>query len=408
MARQRKPQDKPAKYGAGSILANQDGTFTAQVYIHGKPVRRRAASRQEAEAIREELNRQKKAKVDVIRGGQAVEDFTAYWFPEVYLQSGVSTRGAKHTLDMLELHILPIIGRRPLNQVTHEELQQLLNNLRRRPGKRPLSAQTVHHVHSVLRPIFSKAKQMRLIEDDPTVGLVLPKINRAERAAPTVEQVRRLLAVVEGHPYSIAIHLMATFGLRLGEALAVRRTDFSDDFSEVYIQQAADYHTHEMGNPKRDSKRRLPVPAHLAQRCRAQWERILLEQDDPTPMFQNQGLLCPSERGTVIQSSNFEKAWRGYTSRRKRKKGLVETYYPGFRDKAKLPSLTTHDLRRFVATTLEGLDVGQRTIGHILGHGAKNITELYIKRELPTMRRALEKLERELWGDDQKSSEIAS
>jgi hypothetical protein len=69
-------------------------------------------------------------------------------------------------------------------------------------------------------------------------------------------------------------------------------------------------------------------------------------------------------------------------------------------NKPSLPDGTTlHDLRRFVATTLEDLEVGQRTIGHILGHEAGNVTEGYIKRNLPTLRRALEKLEQALWED---------
>jgi integrase len=81
--------------------------------------------------------------------------------------------------------------------------------------------------------------------------------------------------------------------------------------------------------------------------------------------------------------------------------GIVERkFFPGFKQGAKLPEETTlHDLRRFMATTLEDLDVGQRTIGHILGHAAGNVTERYIKRHLPTMRRALEKLERAIWGE---------
>jgi integrase len=78
----------------------------------------------------------------------------------------------------------------------------------------------------------------------------------------------------------------------------------------------------------------------------------------------------------------------------------VSTFYPGFKQQAELPDGTTlHDLRRFVATTLEDLEVGQRTIGHILGHQAANVTEGYIKRNLPTLRRALEKLEAALWED---------
>ena len=52
---------------------------------------------------------------------------------------------------------------------------------------------------------------------------------------------------------------------------------------------------------------------------------------------------CPAESGKVIQSSNFEKAWRGYTARRKRAKGLVKTYYPA--TKKRRACLTRHHSR---------------------------------------------------------------
>lgn len=41
-----------------------------------------------------------------------------------------------------------------------------------------------------------------------------------------------------------------------------------------------------------------------------------------------------------------------------------------------------------------------------LGHAAGNVTEKYIKRHLPTMRRALEKMERAIW-DEAEQGELA-
>lgn len=407
MAGQRKRKDKgdeKHEYGSGSILDNPDGSKTVQIYIYGKLVRRRAPDRPTAEIIKAELNEQKRAGIDIRRGSQPVEDFTDYWFNEVYLQRDRSERSQRHTLDMLELHILPVIARRPLNAVSHEELQHLLNDLRRRPKpKKPLSAQTVHHVYSVLKQVFGKAFQMHLIKYDPTVGLELPEIAREEKPALTVKQVRAVLDLVEGHPYALVFHLMATLGLRLGEALALRRTDFNSDFTEVHVRQAISYHTLKMGKPKRDSVRRVPVPPRLSACCQKQWESVKTRLHDPTPDFQEGGLLAPSETGTAIQPSNFEKAWHGYTERRMRKKGKIERYHPGFRELAGLPSdATLHGFRSFVATMLEDLDVSQRTIRHILGHGAKNVTERYIKRYLPTLRRGLEKLEAAMWADQDK------
>lgn len=398
MAKKRKPNER-ADYGTGSIYQNKDGSFTVAVrpWRGAKPIRRRAPDRASAEALKAELIKLRSAKVNLVKGAQPVEDFTAYWYGEVYLQRGRAERSNKHTLDMLELHILPVIARRPLMEVSYAELQALLNNLRRR--QRPLGPQTIHHVYSVLKQVFGKALQMEYIERDPTIGLEMPDIVRSEKPSLTIAHVQALLTAVEGHPHAVAYHLMAFLGLRLGEALAVRRTDFNTDFSEVYITQAVDYHTHEMGTPKRESKRRLPVPTRLAALCRAQWGWVREGQHDSAPDFTHQGLLIPSETGTPIQSSNFEKLWRGYTVRRRGKRAKTYTYQ-GFREKAGLPDGSTlHDLRRFLATALEDLDVGQRTIGHILGHKAKNVTEVYIRRNLPTMRRALEKLEAAVWAD---------
>jgi integrase len=107
-------------------------------------------------------------------------------------------------------------------------------------------------------------------------------------------------------------------------------------------------------------------------------------------------LLFPSEVGTPQQPRNFERAWSGQW----KGKDARRRFYPWFKQRAGLPEETTlHDLWRFMATALEDLDIGKRTIGHILGHNARNVTEIYIKRNLPTMRRALERLEQALIND---------
>lgn len=393
MAKRRKAKGERAAYGGGSIYENRDGTFTVQVYLHKRLVRRRAPNREAAEAILADLNRQKAAGVNIRDGAQSVESFTAYWFPEVYLQREIKPRTAQHTLDMLQWYILPIIGTHSLNAVTHADLQTLLNNMRRRSrGLAPLSAQTVQHVRRVLKDVFSKAKQMKLIGDDPSDGLEAPKVRRTQKPALTPTQMRTVLTIADETRYATIYALMATFGLRVGEALAVQRTDFNQDFSEVTIRRAISYRDNTMGTTKNDAELILPVPPRLQAMCRAQWERVKQLAADEAPGWNARGLLCPSEAGTPIQPRNFERAWSGQI------KG--ERFYPGIKQHAGIPAATLHDFRRFVATTLEDLDVGQRTIGHILGHGAKNVTERYIRRNLPTMRRALEKLEGVLWEND--------
>jgi integrase len=399
--RKRKGEGDKGAYGSGSIYPNKDGSFTVQIYIHGKLVRRRAPNREAAEALKAELNRQKAAKIDIREGSQPVEQFTNYWFHEVYLQRDIKPRTAKHTLDMLQWYILPVIGARPLNAVLHTDLQTLLNDLRRRPKPlKPLSTQTVRHVHRVICDVFTKAHQIHLIYDNPSLNLEVPKIRRVQKEALTIAQVRALFAVVEGTRYGAAFHTMALLGLRIGETLALRRIDFNADFSEVTIRRAIGYHSNDMGTPKSDSAaRRLPIPPRLSDMLKAQWAHIKEQQHDPASHWKEHGLIFPSEVGTAIQPRNFERAWSGQNKKVKRKGVVEHVFFPGFKQQAGLPDKTVlHDLRRFLATLLEDLDVGQRTIGHILGHAAGNVTEVYIKRNMPTMRRALEKVEQAIWG----------
>jgi len=395
------------EYGRGSVYPAPNGTgfiVAVRQQSGAKPIRRRASTREAAEKVRQELLEQRAAEIKIQDAAQSVERYSAYWYNEVYLQRGNAERSDKHVLDMLELHILPAIGRRPIVEVQRAELQRLLNDMRR--GKHPKSAQTVKHVKSVVTQLFKSAAGDHLLKRNPAENLEAPKIERKRKSALTIEQIKILLATVDNHPHALAYHLMAFLGLRLGEALAVKVTDFTNDFTELTINEALNYHTNAAHAPKRGSVRVLPVPPRLRQRIQQQWHLLKAQQEDAPASFRDRGLLLPSEVGTPIQPSNFEKAWHGYTQTRQRKHDTKTYMHPGFRARACLPTGTTlHDLRRFLATQLEYLEVGQATIGHILGHGAKNVTEVYIKQHLPGMRRALERLEAAVWAEHERAAE---
>jgi len=384
-------------YGAGSVYPNPDGSWNAQIYIHGKLIRRREATRAAAETTLAALNDQKREGVDLKRGLQSLTTFADYWFREIYLQRTLAISSIKHTRDMLELHILPTIGNRPIMDVSHAECQQLLNDLRRRPKKKPLSAQTITHVHGVLVQIFDAAEAEHLVRWHPARALEIPKIVRIQKDAMPVAAMQRFLHSIEGHRNATAFHIMATLGTRLGETLGLRRIDCNADFTVIRIEQQIDYHTVTATDPKHGSKRPLPVPPRLAARLAAQWESV-----SPHADWAEHGLLFPSEVGTRMHPRNFERTWHGQDKVVIRKGKKEKVYYSGLRERGGLPEGTIlHDFRKFVASQLEDCGVEQRTIGHILGHGAKNVTEKYILRSLPTMRRALEKLEAALWAEQE-------
>lgn len=409
MAKKRK--DERAEYGSGSIYKNADGSYTVAVRLKkkAKPTRRRAADLATAEVVKanllkmrdegivesaddlntaiKTLERLRDDYIDVENSIQPFETFVNRWYNEVVKRrKGITERTLEHYRGMIKRYLLPNFGTMVLIQIKAPHVNAFLNQLSDHLGD-----STVKAAFGVLNQALNTAAAWKYIPFNPCAGVEKPKAKKMQKPALAVAHVRSLLDTVEGHPHATMYHVMATLGTRLGETLALRRIDFNADFSEVQIATQISYHTHQRVSPKDDSLRPLPVPPRLQARVRAHWQAVCVG-------FQNQGLLFPSETRTPFQGSNVEKAWNGYTKRTPKKSYI----YKGFKQKANLPDWATiHSLRAFVATTLEDVDTEQRTTGHILGHGAKNVTEKYIRRQLSTMRRALEKVEGVLWGEIQ-------
>lgn len=250
----------------------------------------------------------------------------------------------------------------------------------------------MRHAYDILRQALETARGWRYIPYNPAAEVERPKVKRTPKEALTSEQVRALLRVVKGYRLENAYYVAAILGLRLGEILGLRWSDLDWEKRTTRISQQIGYHTNQPVDPKSEASRQtLPVPPRLLERFRDQWARLQLARQ-ATDVWQEHGLIFPSEVGTPKQPSNFEKEWHGYADTRSKK------HRAGLRERAGLPEHTTiHDLRRYVATMLEDLGFGQATIGKILGHGKKNVTERYIEAREQTMRTALEAVEQELW-----------
>jgi integrase len=122
----------------------------------------------------------------------------------------------------LRCHILPHLGRRPLGQVLHTEVQAWVRTL-----SEEMSAGTVQNVYRVLSGMMRSAVKDRLIATNPCEDVVLPRYDRAEVIPPTVDEVATLLAAMPAR-YRVLGTLAAGAGLRQGEALGltVDRVDF--------------------------------------------------------------------------------------------------------------------------------------------------------------------------------------
>ena len=129
-------------------------------------------------------------------------------------------------------HIIPALGRIPLDKLTARDIQQFYTNLKK-SGRlirtelygAGLSDQTVRGIHTTLRAALDKAVEEKLIFRNPADSCKPPSARPREMQVLTPEEIQRLLIQAkEDGCYELLLLELAT-GLRRGEILALRWSD---------------------------------------------------------------------------------------------------------------------------------------------------------------------------------------
>lgn len=136
--------------------------------------------------------------------------------------------------------ILPILGDKKINQITTIECQDLINYW----YSIPLKYYKILF-NSVTR-VFKYAKQLKIITDDPTSSVIIPKASRQfdnlehSRNYYTRDELRKFLEYAEKHEkYKVYVlfRLLAFSGMRKSEALALTWNDIDFDKSRITINK---------------------------------------------------------------------------------------------------------------------------------------------------------------------------
>jgi integrase len=90
---------------------------------------------------------------------------------------------------------------------------------------RGLSARTIEYTNAVLKSAFRQAVRWKMLAEDPSAGVDLPRIKRKEMEALSVEECRRFLEVAEKSEWFPLLALALTTGMRPSEYLALKWSD---------------------------------------------------------------------------------------------------------------------------------------------------------------------------------------
>ena len=156
------------------------------------------------------------------------------------------------------------IGNRKLPEIKRADILDYRERLIEKLGY----TRTVQKAVSVLKTIVKEAYFREDIARDPTMGIGITKYKPKEIGTFTEEELKKLFPPTPPGPwkdvYDYAVFLTAaTTGMRRGEilALAWEHVHFKEGFIEV---EQAWKDRHEIGLPKWNKKRIVPLPAQLA------------------------------------------------------------------------------------------------------------------------------------------------
>jgi integrase len=350
----------------GTLCKRGDGRWCGAVTVDGG--QRRFFYGPTRGAVQDKLRAAKRAIDDglPVSGGRLrVGAFLIRWLTEV-AQPTVRLSTYVRYRELLAGHVVPALGHLPLATLSPQDLTGLYGKLSKR-----LAPRTVGHVHRVLHRALRDALHWGLVARNVCDAVSPPRVARQEMRVLDPEQARGLLSAAAGDPLEALYVLAVTAGLRSGELLALRWSDFDLDAGRLRVCRSVRWVTGQgslEGEPKTKNGRRNVQLTPLAVAALRRHRTRQTEQRLRAVFWDDLDLVFANELGRHIGATNL---------RLRSFKGLLQ--------RAGLPEIRFHDLRHTAATLLLGQNVNVKVVSEMLGHSNIAITLDTYSHVLPTM-----------------------
>ena len=269
----------------------------------------------------------------------------------------------------IRIHVIPkAVAMAPLQQVTAPMLNALYGDLLAGANRRALSPRSVAYVHTILHRAFRDAVRWNLIVRNPADQADPPRARPSEQVRArtwTGEEIARFLDATADSRYCPLWRLIATSGMRRGEALGLRWDDVDLTKGRLSVNrtlvQDGDYRADDTGmawgTPKTARGRRAisldreTIGALRAHRARQHQERLLAGAS-----YVDEGLVFCGRSGEPVHPKVVSNLFRKAVARHA------------------MPYLSVHGLRHSWATLALQAGVHPKIVPGRLGHSTISIT----------------------------------
>ncbi|RNB92530.1 site-specific integrase [Brevibacillus fluminis] len=162
-----------------------------------------------------------------------------------YAINELETKTLSIYLKVLEKRILPVIGHFRLDQLKPMHIVSLLSELSkegsRQDGKEgALSSGSIQYVYRVLKNVFTRAVEWRIIKSNPVADVKSPKVVHKESQVYDEYEIHLLFRALEVEPYHwrMMITLALTTGLRRGELVGLEWKHIDFEKGTLYVKQS--------------------------------------------------------------------------------------------------------------------------------------------------------------------------
>ncbi len=341
----------------GSIYKTKTGLWRASYTVHtAAGVKRKYLSGKTRKEVSEKLTRamaDRDGGLVFDAGTVTVAEYLERWLTDS-VRDTVRQRTYEEYVGIVERHLSPTIGRVKLKSLTPSHVRGLY----REKLDSGLAPRTVQYIHRTLTKALKQAVGDSLIPRNVCEAVKPPQPRKAEISPLDTEQVRALLDTVSGERVEALYTVAVSAGLRQGELLGLRWEDIDLEAGTLQVRRTASEARTGLvyEAPKSGKGRRIQLSQKAVQSLRAHRKRQLEERMEKAGLWEDHGLVFPSEAGTPLGARNLQRAFKIRLKR------------------AGLPDIRFHDLRHTCATILLSRNRHPKHVQELLGHASIALT----------------------------------
>lgn len=306
------------------------------------------------------------------------------WLPK-YAEKRYSPRNLSNIMYNVQAYILPAFAHLEISKIKTLHIESFFDRLDREPGVKGelLSGAAKANIYKVLKSIFSKAHEWRVISQNPISGVKPPRAERKQASYFTTEEVKDVLAALAREEDHWRLYFTGAIlgGFRRGELVALEWHNVDWEQNAIHIKQSISLKKNGeavIGPPKWGSSGKVLMPKWFMDDLRSYYKQWIKHR---------------------IEVGN---KWKGGDHQFVFHNGLGEPYHPDrpthkwrkIVRKYNLKPIRLHDLRHTAATLLIEAGHDLLVVKERLRHTkASEVTERYAHVTDKVQRKAIEALE---------------